>query len=273
MENGNESRDTEGDGYRSSRDVKALQNTSVLYFTVTIAAIGAMLMSVTSSPTAKGASFLWLPAALQLIAGVWLGPVRGMIAGGLGAYAAGILCYGGWGIRDILMNLIAGGVTNAFLPAILFRLFSLDPSLSDTGNRDAVPVSTRSTNFKAGSRIFFLLWVVIIVAFTLQKFNLGLWGYIGPFFILLISPLVVLETRLSDRRQFLVASLISTFASACSALIGSYGQVMAGQTWTAAVLGTGIGWFLGNATSCILGLYVLATFTESARNVGIVQER
>ena len=59
------------------------------------------MMNVTSSPSMKGA-MLWV--ALQLVAGVWLGPVRGMIAGGLGAYAAGILAYGGWGLADIIMT-------------------------------------------------------------------------------------------------------------------------------------------------------------------------
>src|SRR5437868_15052134 len=90
--------------YRKDREGAAIAFQATVFFTVSIAAIGAIMMTLTSSPTAKGASFLWLPAALQLMAGVWLGPIRGMIAGGLGAYLAGILAYGGWGLVDIIMN-------------------------------------------------------------------------------------------------------------------------------------------------------------------------
>src|SRR3989475_9043577 len=71
---------------------------------VFITLIGYVAMTVGSSPTVKGASFIWLPAALQLVAGVWLGPWLGLLAGGLGAYAAGILAYGGGGILGILMK-------------------------------------------------------------------------------------------------------------------------------------------------------------------------
>jgi len=106
--------------YIRERD-PALRITTAVIIAVFITLIGYVAMTVGSSPTVKGASFIWLPAALQLVAGVWLGPWLGLLAGGLGAYAAGILAYGGWGIVDIIMNPIAGGVANAMLPAILLR--------------------------------------------------------------------------------------------------------------------------------------------------------
>src|SRR5574341_816306 len=93
--------------YVAKRD-PALRGRFALIMAVAIAAIGWVMMTIGSSPSVKGASFLWLPAALQLVAGVWLGPWWGLLAGGLGAYAAGILAYGGWGIVDIIMNPIAG---------------------------------------------------------------------------------------------------------------------------------------------------------------------
>jgi hypothetical protein len=244
----------------------ALRNKAAVFFTVTIAAVGAMLMSVTSSPTAKGASFLWLPAALQLIAGVWLGPVRGAIVGGLGAYLAGILNYGGWGLRDIIMNLIAGGVTNAFLPSVLFSAWRIDPTL---GAIDAVPKTGVAIDVK-GWRLFMLFWLVMITAFVLGKFNLGLWGYAGPFFILVLAPALVLDISIGRRQDFVKAAIVVSLASACSALLGSWAQVLTvGQSWFAALSGTGLGWFLGNATSCILGLYVLAAYTKTAREYGL----
>jgi len=79
---------------QSQRDT-TIANYATVVFTVLIALIGAIMMVLTSSPLIKGASFLWLPAALQLIAGVWLSPLRGLIAGGVGAYAARIISYQG----------------------------------------------------------------------------------------------------------------------------------------------------------------------------------
>src|SRR5436190_9247744 len=76
--------------YISKRD-PALKVGFAIFMAVAIAALGWVMITVSSSPTVKGASFLWLPAALQLVAGVWLGPIYGTLAGGIGAYAAGIL--------------------------------------------------------------------------------------------------------------------------------------------------------------------------------------
>ncbi|HZW03321.1 MAG TPA: hypothetical protein VFF68_05315, partial [Anaerolineaceae bacterium] len=114
--------------YIARRD-PALRIGFTIFMAVAIAAVGWIMMTISSSPTVKGASFLWLPAALQLVAGVWLGPVYGTLAAGLGAYAAGILAYGGWGIVDIIMNPLAGGVANALLPWLLFSILRIDPTL------------------------------------------------------------------------------------------------------------------------------------------------
>src|SRR3989442_13478426 len=96
---------------------------------VFITLIGYVAMTVGSSPTVKGASFIWLPAALQLVAGVWLGPWLGLLAGGLGAYAAGILAYGGGGAARHLNKPPARGGAH---PPLSARLF-----LGCTGGSDA----------------------------------------------------------------------------------------------------------------------------------------
>src|SRR2546428_4790453 len=96
---------------------------------VFITLIGYVAMTVGSSPTVKGASFIWLPAALQLVAGVWLGPWLGLLAGGLGAYAAGILAYGGWGAVAIIINTIARGGANPPLSALLVSVCPVEPPL------------------------------------------------------------------------------------------------------------------------------------------------
>src|SRR2546430_10159335 len=96
---------------------------------VFITLIGYVAMTVGSSPTVKGASFIWLPAALQLVAGVWLGPWLGLLAGGLGAYAAGILAYGGGGSVGNIKKTVAGGGANTTPPAATVLAHPVDPAL------------------------------------------------------------------------------------------------------------------------------------------------
>ena len=48
---------------------RAIKSYGALVITVLITVIGAAMMTITSSPAMKGAAFLWLPAALQLIGG------------------------------------------------------------------------------------------------------------------------------------------------------------------------------------------------------------
>src|SRR3989442_2877716 len=96
---------------------------------VFITLIGYVAMTVGSSPTVKGASFIWLPAALQLVAGVWLGPWLGLLAGGLGAYAAGILAYGGGGIVRLILNPRAQGGGQGPLAPLLILLHLGEPTL------------------------------------------------------------------------------------------------------------------------------------------------
>ncbi|MCX7046955.1 MAG: hypothetical protein NTX50_15885, partial [Candidatus Sumerlaeota bacterium] len=227
-----------------------------------IAAIGAVMMAMTSSPTAKGASFLWIPAALQLMAGVWLGPWRGMIAGGIGAYLAGILAYGGWGVVDIIMNPVAGGLANSLLPALLFRVFRIDPTFGTQNANDPKDI------LRAIGRLASLFFSVLILAFALRPLNIGAWGYGPPLALVLLTPLIFRGLKLR-RRDFLLAFAICVLVSAVSALVGCCGLVVGGQTWQAALIGTGIGWFLGDTVSAVLGLYMLAGFTERARDAGI----
>jgi hypothetical protein len=248
--------------FRRQRDIRLLRSQATVSFAVAIAAIGAVMMTLTSSPTAKGASFLWIPAALQLMAGVWLGPWRGLIAGGLGAYLAGILAYGGWGIVDIIMNPIAGGFANSLLPALLFTAFNIDPTFGTSHHVDSANI------FRALGRVGLLLAAVIIIAFLTKFVKVGVWGYIPTFLLVLIAPIFFRDIRLKGK-DFSLAVMVCVFISAVSALIGAFGQVVGGQTWQAALIGTALGWFFGDTVSAILGLFMLAYFTERAREAGI----
>jgi hypothetical protein len=245
--------------YRGDR---LIRDAATAIFTVLIALVGAVMMTVTSSPLVKGASFLWLPAALQLMAGVWLGPLRGLIAGAIGAQAAGIIAYGGWAPADWIMNLIAGGVANAWLPGVLFRQLGIDPSFG----------SRTDSLWRAGLTMLLLIILVLILAILplLLGERIGLtggFGFVPPIVALLIVPLVWRSMTL-DTRAFFTALVIVVVSCLVSAGIGIAGAVVGGQTWQGALYGTGIGWFLGDTASAILGLYMLAQFTDRAESVG-----
>jgi hypothetical protein len=250
----------ESNNSKQYRD-KSTKTYGAIVFAVLIAVIGAFMMTLTSSPQMKGAAMLWIPAALQLIAGVWFGPKRGLLAGGLGAYAAGIIAYGGWGLVDIIMNPIAGGIANAWLPAILFMKLKINPDFG-----------ADSKNIKAAIfRILaILLFVIAIGILPLFLKNIESWVfYVGASVVLLAGMPLILWNIKINKVHFFIAVIIVIVISAISALIGSYGVVVGGNTWEGALIGTGLGWFLGDLVSCFLGLYMLAYFTERARNMGL----
>ena len=252
----------------SSRRTKRLKPYAALVFCGLIAVVGWAMMSLTSSPGMKGAALLWLPAALQLIAGVWLGPTLGMIAGGLGAYAAGILAYGGWGLADIIMNPIAGGIANSLLPALLFRLLRINPDFGAKSN-----VSNLNVAFvRIGGTVIAVLVLSIIV---LRVFpHLGPWGYIPQALILLAALYSLSQEHKGGLRvrDLYLAIAICFLASFLSASIGVVGAIVGGLTLRAAIISVGIGWFAGDTISSLLGLYALAALTKKARERGICDD-
>lgn len=248
---------TTGSAYVSER-APAVKRQAAIWFAVGIAGVGAIMMTIASSPTAKGATFLWLPAALQLMAGVWLGPWLGLLAGGFGAYAAGILAYGGWGTVDILGNFVAGGVANALIPGLLFRLFKLDPTFG-ANPRDI---------FRAAGRIGLVLLLMLMMGLGVKWLNIGTWGYALVLLVLVAAPLILRDLQI-NRSHFLLGLVIAVIGTGLSATTGVFSQVVGGKALQAAFVDTFLPWFSGDTTSAILGLYLLAVFTQRARDIGL----
>ena len=182
--------------------------------------------------------------------------------GGLGAYAAGILAYGGWGIVDIIMNPIAGGVANAMLPAILFRMYRVDPTLG----------AQRPADVLSGVVKAVVLAIIVLAAGYLNRFLQwsGQWGFILPLIALFVGARVLLGGLALNKASFLAAVGIAVVSCAASALIGAIGATVGGKPFAAALVDPGIGWFIGDTISAFLGLYLLAMFTQRARAAGIV---
>jgi hypothetical protein len=237
----------------------AIKNTATIVFAVLIAAIGALMMTVTSNPAMKGAAMLWIPAALQLMAGVWLGPMRGLIAAGVGAYAAGIIAYGGFGPPDIVMNLVAGGFANGMLPGVLFPLFKIDPSF-------------RVSITQGAKRVFLTLSMTAMVVLAgllplVANFSSHI-GYLVAIVLLTLGAFFAFRGKVQTFASIIAAVVVCVVVSAISAMIGAYGMTLGGQTWPAA-LGAAVGWFLGDLVSAVLGVYMLALYTNTARARGI----
>jgi len=248
--------------YNSKRD-PALKGRFALIMAVAITAIGWVMLTLASSPSVKGASFLWLPAALQLVVGVWLGPWWGFLAGGLGAYAAGILSYGGWGITDIIQNPIAGGLANAMLPALLFTAFKIDPTFGTKKPGDVL---------SGAIRILILTVLVLAAGLINMALNLeGSWGFLIPLVVLVVGGFILLRGLTLNMRDFLLAVLVAVISCALSALIGAIGATVGGKPFMAALVDPGIGWFMGDTVSAILGLFLLPMFTQRLRDAGIAR--
>jgi hypothetical protein len=248
--------------YVSKRD-PAVKAGFAIFMAVAIAAIGYIMMTVGSSPTVKGASFLWLPAALQLAAGIWLGPVYGTLAAGLGAYAAGILAYGGWGITDIIQNPIAGGFANALLPWLLFKAMRIDATLGTDKPGDVLKGAVRM-----------VILAVLVVAAGLINMALKLpnpWGYVVPLVILAVGAFVLLRGVKIERRHFIPAIVVAVVACLVSAFIGAIGATVGGKPFGAALIDPGVGWFAGDTVSAILGLFLLPLYTSRLRDAGIAE--
>ncbi len=228
------------------------RNSATLLMTILIALLGAFMMTLTSSPLVKGAALLWIPAALQLVAGVWLGYIRGFLAGGIGAYLAGIIAYGGWGLPDIIMNLIAGGFANSVLPAFLFSTLKINPDLD----------SNPETMTKGFIRVLVLTAIAIGLGFVSLNQEWGWKGYLPSIIIVFALPFLLNDLKL-NKKQFIMACIVCVVISFISAGIGFSGMRLGGQTQEAALI-SATGWFLGDVISAFLGLYILASFTKKA---------
>ena len=248
--------------YISKRD-PALKVGFAIFMAVAIAALGWVMMTISSSPTVKGASFLWLPAALQLVAGIWLGPIYGTLAGGIGAYAAGILAYGGWGVVDIIQNPIAGGLANSFLPWLLFKTLNIDPTLGAKKPADVLSGAVRA---------LILTVLVLLSGMLAPMLNIpGVWGYVIPLIVLLVGARFLFSNLSLNMRDFGLGLLVAVIACLVSALIGAIGATVGGKPFGAALIDPGVGWFAGDTVSAILGLYLLALYTTRLRNAGIAE--
>jgi hypothetical protein len=192
-----------------------------------------------------------------------LGPWWGLLAGGLGAYAAGILAYGGWGIVDIIMNPIAGGVANAMLPAFMFTYLKIDPTFGAKKPGDVIDGAVRM-----------LILTVLVLGAGLLNTTLNLpspWGFAIPLVVLVAGAFLLLRNLTLNTRDLALGVVVAVVACLVSAVIGAIGATVGGKPFAAALVDPGIGWFAGDLVSAVLGLFLLPMFTQRLRDAGIAR--
>jgi hypothetical protein len=120
-------------------------------------------------------------------------------------------------------------------------------------------------------RALVLTLIVLTSGLLTIPFNLGPWGLLFPLVVMLVAGWILFRNLQLSQRDFLLGVLVAVIASLASAVIGAIGATVGGKPFAAALLDPGIGWFLGDTVSAILGLYLLALYTERLRNAGIAE--
>ena len=72
-------------------------------------------------------------------------------------------------------------------------------------------------------------------------------------------------------RDFGLGLFVAVIICAVSAFMGAIGATVGGKPLAAALIDPGVGWFIGDLVSAILGLYLLALYTTRLRNAGIAE--
>jgi len=115
---------------------------------------------------------------------------------------------------------------------------------------------------------------VLVLAAGLVNIALGLpvpWGFLLPLVVLVVGALVLFRDVKLDMKHFVPAVVIAVVACLVSALIGAIGATVGGKPFAAALVDPGVGWFVGDTVSAVLGLFLLPLFTKRLRVAGIAE--
>jgi integral membrane sensor domain MASE1 len=74
-----------------------------------------------------------------------------------------------------------------------------------------------------------------------------------------------------NQGDFLKAVFVAVVVCLLSAFIGAIGATVGGKPFAASLIDPGVGWFVGDTVSAILGLYLLPLYTVRLREAGIAE--
>jgi hypothetical protein len=239
-------------------DVRVLKNkinltrkeSETIVFTATIAMVG-IAESMVHGRFIRIAPALPLVAALQLIAGLRLGPLRGLIAAVIGTYISSAYTYWSFAFVDVIQSpLFVGSAVNAFLPSVLSRLFQTAP----------FRVKESKAEKKAIFTLFFFLASVIFIEVLPILIGMGGWTYrsfalaSALLFSIVASSIVLLSTT-REKGQVFSLLVVLIISSVMSAVIGSTGAIFSAK-WNA-ITDTMIPWLLWDLICSIAGIQLL----------------
>lgn len=195
------------------------------------------VMSVVSG--IPGLFFLfWLPAVIQLAAGLKLGPVRGPAAAVIGSYVAAAFFYGGWGPIAFTNYAVVGGFVISVMPRLLLHFLRIDP----LRNANVQPIDRISLGLP------FFLAAAILFGLSPLVWDSAPLAYILASLLLLIVGYSV-AARFLGRRNTLLVILVFVLSFSGSLMIG----LLTGNAATVPILenswlpyslwGTGFGLF------------------------------
>lgn len=226
------------------------KNSETIIFTATIAMVG-VVESMAHGQLIGIAPALPLVAALQLVAGIRLGPLRGFIASVIGTYLLVAFRYWSFAPIEVIQDpLLAGSPVNALLPSLLLRLFQTDP----------FRVKELRAERKAIFTLFFFLTSVIITEVLPILFGVGGWTYrtyvlASALLLASVASITVLRSTARENGKTFSLFMILVISSLMSSVIGSTHSITATK-WNA-MIDTAIPWLLWNITYSIVVIQLL----------------
>lgn len=213
-------------------------NYETVLFITAIAIVGFFAMAV--GYPISGVPLLPLVAALQLIAGVRLGPRRGLIAAGVGALFADVFAYENFTLIHLISDpLLTGAPVNVLLPSFLLRLFSERIPLGQIDFRES-----GETSDETKTSFIISLFLVAMVSAAISPVFIGKESlvYEAATLLLFVIGILIFSSMVKGKKQniyLLIALFIGCFMAS---FIGSGWQFRSTE-WNA-VIDTAVPWFL-----------------------------
>lgn len=222
-------------------------NDETVLIMMTIAIVGFTVMSIESGALMSGVHLLPLVAAMQLIAGVRLGPLRGSIAAGIGTFFPAMVAYGSFDFVRILTSpIVAGAPVNALLSSSMFKLLEIDI-------QDGEEINNKEKTFFM-SNLF--LAAIFFAAVSPVFLWIDGWAYRASTLLLLIVGLSLYLSKLIKPGQRSSMLMVLIITSIMSSIITSSRAVLA-SGWDA-VFVIAVPWFIWDMIYSMCGLQLLS---------------
>lgn len=238
-------------------------NYETVLFITAIAIVGFFAMAV--GYPISGVPLLPLVAALQLIAGVRLGPRRGLIAAGVGALFADVFAYENFTLIHLISDpLLTGAPVNVLLPSFLLRLFSERIPLGQIDFRES-----GETSDETKTSFIISLFLVAMVSAAISPVFIGKESlvYEAATLLLFVIGILIFSSMVKGKKQniyLLIALFIGCFMAS---FIGSGWQFRSTE-WNA-VIDTAVPWFLWDVIYSIIGLQFFTMLESKAAGKNI----